>query len=344
MHHDQNAAMSDYRRLYDAVRADLAQDDLSFANVEFPVVPDKAPSGYPLFNGSVSYVRAAVAAGFDVFSLANNHTFDWGPAGVAATLRVFDELSEADGIHHNGIRRARMAPIEPTVIHRNGWSVAFVSITALSNVRGSAPYIHLVDYARAEESESFLALVAEWDAAYDLVIIGVHGGTEYTAEPDRRKAEFFRELVERGADIVWGHHPHVLQPVEIVRTGSSRKLILHSTGNFVSAQRRYQRPELPLGRWAPTGDTALFSVRVSRMVRPDGSHGAVSVTVLRTPLLTVHEDPLHGFVPRRFGSLLGEPLPLAWRAFYLARYAVTRSFVNNRRESFVALKISGPKK
>jgi poly-gamma-glutamate synthesis protein (capsule biosynthesis protein) len=341
MHHDQNAAMPDYNRIYDAVRSELRNDTLSFANIEFPVDTAREPSGYPLFNGSVEYVKAAVDAGFDVFALANNHTYDWGAAGARSTRRVFDELGRDNGTYHNGVRRAAGAAIEPTVITRDGWSIAFVSVTGFSNVPGSASHIHLVDYTRPDVAEEFLALVSAWDALYDLVIVGVHGGVEYDQEPDAAKVRFFRELVSHGADIVWGHHPHVIQPVELVSTGSSRKLILHSTGNFISAQRRYQRPELPFGRWAPTGDTAIFQVRVFRVPAAAGDGVRFTVGEVTTPVFTAHADPVHGFVLRRFGSLLTEPLPLSWRAFYAARYAATRSFVNRPMTRFTALSPRG---
>jgi poly-gamma-glutamate synthesis protein (capsule biosynthesis protein) len=165
--------------------------------------------------------------------------------------------------------------------------------------------------------------------------VSVHGGTEYVTEPDPWKTEIFREMVAHGADIVWGHHPHVLQPVEYVHTGATRKLIMHSTGNFISAQRRYQQPTLPVGRWAPTGDTALFRVMVTR--NPARQAASVTIEQVWTPILTVYKDPVHGYVLRRFGTLLTTPLSLEWRAFYVMRYAVTRSFLSRQMESFVPL-------
>jgi len=329
MHHEINARMGDYDRLYDAVRSYLHEDSLSFANIEFPVDPERTPSGYPLFNGTAEYVEAAVRGGFDVFSLANNHSFDWGSRGTTTTAQLFSSLSAESGTYHNGLRDAPEAPITPTVINHDGWSIAFVSITAFSNVRGSSGSINLVDLSDEPVVDGFLAQVSQWDSEFDLIVVSVHAGTEYTTQPDPGKVRFFRDLVSHGADIVWGHHPHVLQPWENVDTGTANKLILHSTGNFISAQRRYQRPFLPLGRWAPTGDTALFRVTVMRSSETDSS-GRLQPTVVEvsTPIFTVHDDPEHGMVPKPFGEVLTEPLPLVWRAFYAARYSATRSLLN----------------
>ncbi|TVQ27281.1 MAG: CapA family protein [Spirochaetaceae bacterium] len=312
MQHERNIEMPDYDRLYDPVRRMLFVDDLSFANIEFPVDPARPPAGYPLFNGSIAYLRSALGAGFSVLALANNHTFDYGISSITASWAVYDELSDELVIHHNGIRAHRGAPIEPTTIVYGGRIIGFVSITSFSNVWGSEPFIYLVPYWNAAARASFLASVREWADRYDLLVVAIHAGEEYVLEPDADKAAFFREVADAGADIVWGHHPHVLQPWE--RRGES--VVMHSTGNFVSAQRRAQSPWLPFGRWAPTGDTAVYRVRVEW-----SDHGR-TVSDVRTPFFTVRDDPTHGLVLKSFAGLLREPMPLEWRAFYLARYSV----------------------
>ena len=320
MHHDVNASMPDYDELYRSVRSVLSRDDLSFANIEFPVDPSRAPSGYPKFNGTVDYIHAAIRSGFDVFSLANNHTFDWGRSSADATLASFDAIAEETGTFHNGIRPNPGYTLEPTVIHKNGWTIGFLSLTAFSNVPGAAAHVHQVDYHTAAGRKRVMDAVASMAARFDLLVVSVHAGTEYVLTPDPAKTEFFRDLVDAGADIVWGHHPHVLQPYEIVETDGGNRLIMYSTGNFVSGQRRYQQPLLALGRWAPTGDTALFQVQVAR-AGDDSSVGAV-----RTPVITVLNHPEYGLVLRTFGEVMAEQLSIQWRSFYLVRYAVMRSY------------------
>ncbi len=316
MHHMVNAQMPDYDRLYDAVRELLAVDDLSFANIEFPVDPSQPPAGYPIFNGSVEYVEAAIRGGFDVFSLANNHTYDLGPAGVAATREVFRDLAERVTIFTNGIREDRGARITPSEILHRGWRIGFVAITSFSNVPGSGPYINLVDYLDRPTRTRFLDLVRSWSDEYDLLVVSVHAGVEYVLSPAGHKVEFFRDLSDAGADIVWGHHPHVLQPWEHRNDG----VIIYSAGNFVSGQRRHQIPDLPFGRWAPAGDTAIFQVRV------EDRHGGVVSVLEHIPAFTTYLDPDHGFVLRTFDEVISAELSLPWRAFYLARYAFMRRF------------------
>ena len=84
MGHDVNYRMADYRDIYRGVRQYLGDADLAVANLELPVDPTRAESGYPRFNGNAAYVRAAVEAGFNLLSTANNHAFDGRGGGGAA--------------------------------------------------------------------------------------------------------------------------------------------------------------------------------------------------------------------------------------------------------------------
>ena len=311
MHHRRNAEMPDYDRLYDSVRRLLQVDDLSFANIEFPVDPSRPPAGYPIFNGSSAYLEAAVRGGFDVFALANNHTWDLGASGAAATQRVVRGLAEDAGIHANGIRSAVGAPIAPTEIRHRGWRIGFVSVTSFSNVPGSSRSINLVNYFDPGPRAAFLAAVRRWREQFDLLVVSVHAGEEYRTTPAPHKTAFLREISDAGAHIVWSHHPHVLQPWERRNGG----LIVQSAGNFISAQRRYQSPHVPTGRWAPTGDTAIYQLRV------ESASSGPRVTTVRTPFFTMYDHPTHGLVLRSFDEVLALPLPVLWRAFYLARFA-----------------------
>lgn len=330
MHHDRNRDMPNYDRLYDSVRELLLLDDLSFVNVEFPVDPSREPDGYPIFNGSIGYMEAAIRAGLDVFALANNHTYDLRLPGVLATETVFRNLEARHGVAWNGIPsvpRGAIAgdaspgarsEIDPTTILHRGWTIGFVSVTAFSNVGRSYPHIHLVDYFRSDQREAFLGDVEAWSREYDLLVVAVHAGNEYVTEPVAHKREFFRELADAGADIVWGHHPHVLQPWES-RDG---RLVLYSAGNFVSAQRRYQNPFSIRGRWAPTGDTTIYQLRV------EPAPAEPRVTAVATPSFTMYDHPVHGLVLREFPEVLAiDSLSPDWRRFYEEREQIMRSFL-----------------
>ena len=161
------------------------------------------------------------AAGFDLLSLANNHTLD---AGVPGILETISRL-KASGIEPLGVDP------EPTIHNADGGQIAFI---ALNMIPGG------ID-SNIGEAEDMIEAVR---AKADVVIVSVHWGLEYHLEPSPAQERMARQLSEAGADLVLGHHPHVAQPLEIVRTGdmdSQREtLVAYSLGNFVFDQ--YDEP------------------------------------------------------------------------------------------------------
>ena len=90
MGHNVNYQMKDFHNIYQGLRDVIAADNLTFANLEFPLDPFRPQSGYPSFNGTVAYLSAAIDSGFNLFSLANNHAFDWGEEGISQTIRALE--------------------------------------------------------------------------------------------------------------------------------------------------------------------------------------------------------------------------------------------------------------
>ena len=266
MAHNVNYRMADYSRIYRDVRSALKSDDLTFANLEAVVDPSRPMSSYPLFNVHPGYVDAAVDAGVDVFSLANNHSADWGEPGMRATLRSLEQTARAAAgggrlIHYSGLRESEAARFTPTEITRKGWRIGYLAITQFSNVAAPRLYHHL-DYRDHEQAEAFLTGLAGLTSGYDLFIVSYHGGVEYAAGPEPAMREFFYRLLDAGVHIVHGHHPHVAQPAEVVRARGRDRLILFSCGNFVSGQSWRATPERPDDVWARTGDSLLWRVTV----------------------------------------------------------------------------------
>jgi poly-gamma-glutamate capsule biosynthesis protein CapA/YwtB (metallophosphatase superfamily) len=97
MAHTVNYRVGDFHDVYRGLEDTLLGDDLTFANLEFPVDPTRPLQSYPQFNGSRDNWKAAVESGIDVFSLANNHTFDQGTEGILQTLRAAAWVEESSG-------------------------------------------------------------------------------------------------------------------------------------------------------------------------------------------------------------------------------------------------------
>jgi poly-gamma-glutamate capsule biosynthesis protein CapA/YwtB (metallophosphatase superfamily) len=206
----------------------LSAADLAFGNLEGVLLdggePRKIctnPSACFLFRSPSRYATHFVNAGFDVLSLANNHSRDFGEAGRSATMRTLDSV----GIAHSG-REGDFASI---VV--NGMKVAVLAfaVTQKSNL--------MHDYDAAAE------MVLLHDASHDLVVVSFHGGAEgndvtrlpfaeeeYFGEPRGDVVYFARKMVDAGADLVLGHGPHVVRAMERYQD----RLIAYSLGNFAT--------------------------------------------------------------------------------------------------------------
>jgi len=206
----------------------LAAADLTFGNLEGVLVdggtPRKVcanPAACFLFRSPSRYVEHFVRAGFDVLSLANNHSRDFGEEGRSETMRILDDA----GIAHSG-RAGDFATLDV-----NGVRVAVLAfaVTQQSNL--------MHDYEAAAE------IVMDHAATYDIVVVSFHGGAEgndvtrlpfaeeeYFGEPRGDVVYFARKMVDAGADLLIGHGPHVVRAMERYEN----RLIAYSLGNFAT--------------------------------------------------------------------------------------------------------------
>jgi len=217
----------------------LAAPDVTFANLETPVAPTANQGTREfMFNAPVAAATALARAGVDVVSVTNNHAFDQGRAGFEETL----ERVAGAGLKPAGAGpRGRSAG--PLLLEVNGLKIALLAYAYGFNQDGNdcptrqpdCVQASLLDRARAPEDVRAAAAQA------DAVIVSLHWGVEYEGQPRADDADLARRLVEAGALAVLGHHPHVLQPVELVpRADGTTALVAYSLGNFVSNQsRRY---------------------------------------------------------------------------------------------------------
>jgi poly-gamma-glutamate capsule biosynthesis protein CapA/YwtB (metallophosphatase superfamily) len=281
MAHNVNYEMKDYDRIYDGIRDLFLADDLTFANLELVVDPSRPRATYPRFNNHPDYVRAAIDAGIDVFSLANNHSFDYGPGGARATLQSMlalarDEAEQGRTVAFNGLRASAAEPFAPTEILLKGWRIGYLAVTQFSNEWVTEPLMPVVDYNDEVQVARLLADVRGWAKQFDLFVVSYHGDNEYVTEPAPAKKRLFHALLAAGAHIVHGHHPHVVQPSELVDVGGERRLIMYSAGNFLTGQSVRAQTADPDGMWARTGDSIVYQVTL-RPGNPGPSVGQVEI-------------------------------------------------------------------
>lgn len=281
MQHDVNYKMPDFDDIYADVKYFIKESDLAFINLEFPIFPSRPPSSYPNFNAHPPYVKAAIDAGFNVFALANNHSNDMGIAGMLSTLEImkdFSEKTESSPIYYSGLRSSPAEDFPLTVIKLGNKKAGFISVTNIINSKNGISYMDYINYyeiysgrVNEEKRDDFLRRVSEYRKECDFLIVGIHDGLEYKKEPEIQRREFYRTLVLAGADIVWGHHSHTLQPAEkVILSEENRKIfsrgeaafIIYSAGNFVSGQTWRLKPSDKNSERAGTGDGVFWKINI----------------------------------------------------------------------------------
>jgi poly-gamma-glutamate synthesis protein (capsule biosynthesis protein) len=215
----------------------LFNDAFVVGNFETVMAGEKARyTGYPMFNTPDTLADALKDAGVGAVTLATNHILDRREAGAERTMSVLEEA----GISFLGLRNGD-AGYEPLVTEYAGLELAFLNYSYGSNMPESkvlSPDVRLNVISSDAVLEGLRAARA---VSPDLVIACFHWGNEYQFKPTASSEETAEQCLENGADIIIGTHPHVLQPIEIFKTGARTKLVAWSLGNFVSNQRTVPR-------------------------------------------------------------------------------------------------------
>jgi poly-gamma-glutamate synthesis protein (capsule biosynthesis protein) len=227
------AGANDPFSLLAGVRSAIAAADLAVANLESPLTerPHDPASGPNALEASPSSAELLRAAGFDAMGVANNHAGDAGPSTVDDTL---DALRHADVAAVGGGASAEDA-FAPVILDAGGLRVAFLAIDATGQgprAGDDTAGVAWWDEVRARDA------VARARAVADVVAVGVHGGIEYVSTTDRFLLGVAETLAGWGVDVVWGHGPHVVQPVlAIDPDGDGRQTIVAtSLGNLLFDQ------------------------------------------------------------------------------------------------------------
>lgn len=222
----------DYTPCFKYVSDDIANADFALVNLECPL-GGKPYSGYPNFSAPDEYAKHLKDIGFDFFVTANNHCLDRRDAGARRTIRQLDAL----GIPHAGtyLDEAARDTLCPQIVDVKGMRMAILSYTYGTNGIGIQGRI-VVDYINRNRIASDIAKAR--NAKADIICVCMHWGIEYKMLPvdsQRNLADF---LIDQGADLIIGSHPHVVEPMEMRYSEKWNKnvLLVYSLGNFISNQ------------------------------------------------------------------------------------------------------------
>ena len=312
MAHDVVIFADQYEKIYRGIEPYLKQADLSFANFETVVDEGNPLAGYPRFNVHPSFVEAALDAGFSVFSLANNHVADHGDVSLGNTISYFESI--ADRVVTSGIRSAKEQKFQPVTITHGAFTIGYLAVAGFSNLKTNQ--VNLVDQRSTIEGDELVHAAAHFSAEYDLFIISYHGGNEYATEPAPWKVALFERLVEAGVDIVWGHHPHVLQPWTIWRGQGREALIMYSMGNLISGQTWFLDPKNPDPSRVRTGESMLLRCVLVKTKR------GIDITYAFAYPIANYRHETYGMIILPFAELLRYELSESWSTFYRSRRLV----------------------
>ena len=250
----------DFHENFDYVKPWLKQADLVIGDFEGIVNKDHYLAGYPLFNAPGEVMDAIKDAGYQVLDLAHNHILDSQIEGVFSTA---DAIEKA-GMTPIGVYTHEPREKAPIVIKEvNGIKIALLAYSYGFN--GIEEYISKEDYDNHLSDLNEDKMKAEIERAEkeaDITIIMPQMGIEYQLEPTEEQKTLYHKMIDWGADIIFGGHPHVVEPAETVEKDGDKKLIIYSMGNFISNQRIETMQDEENAKWTERG--VLMDVTIKK--------------------------------------------------------------------------------
>ncbi|MCL2698196.1 MAG: CapA family protein [Oscillospiraceae bacterium] len=231
----------DFAPAYERIRHLVTGYDLAMINQETLVNNVYPPSNWPHFSTPGPLGDLMVEMGFNAFTIANNHTLDIHTDGLLASLDYWNgKITEGHdiavvGAYYDAEDRARIRTLEI-----NGVVFSFLGYAESLNGLDEwlLPPAEVGRFGGGAVMELMLAEIEAAKAVSDVCVVFLHWGTEDMDRVEDYQREAARRMVEAGADIIHGTHPHVLRDVEFIARESdgTNALVMYSLGNFISSQ------------------------------------------------------------------------------------------------------------
>lgn len=246
--YDEKSKSYNFNEQFKFVKPLLEKADITVANLETTLSGAEAGySGYPAFNSPDSLVDALKECGVDILTASNNHRLDKGEKGYFRTI----DIVRGKGLDIIGVRKSEQ---EKSYVIKDikGVKVGLFNIGYENKLKDGTRtlngipipknlnnLIDAVDYSNITEAYNKTEkLVKEIKAQGAELTIGfMHWGNEYERKPSEEQKKMARKLCELGVDVIFGAHPHVLQPAEYISENNNETFVFYSQGNFISSQR-----------------------------------------------------------------------------------------------------------
>lgn len=243
---DQGDGSYSFDRMYERVSDEISSADIAYLNQETICGGTQLGlQSYPTFNSPYEILDSVAAAGFDWISTSSNHSMDVGEEGILSQLSHLEELPQ---LIQTGTNASADEAKEYKVIEKNGVKIGLLSYTYGLNgfalPDGKEYLVNLIDEDRIRDDMKALNQIS------DVQVVSMHWGVEYQFEENEEQRALAQLLSDEGADVIIGTHPHVLQPMEVLKGEEGNEtLVMYSLGNFVSAQDVNSRMLGGMAKW-----------------------------------------------------------------------------------------------
>jgi poly-gamma-glutamate synthesis protein (capsule biosynthesis protein) len=271
----------DFMPMLQDVEALLQAPDFLMANQEsLPGGVEIGLSTYPSFNSPQEIVTNLQQLGVDMVIGANNHTIDRGVKAVESALDFYEEI----GMDYVGVYRDTADRETNRIVTVEDITLGVLAYTYGTNgipiPEGHEDIVALIDPDRIKRE------IEQLRDKVDVLIVHMHWGDEYIREPNAEQIELAELVAEAGADIIFGHHPHVLQPIDrIEQEDGHETIVFYSLGNFFSGQ-----------NFEFTDIGGVGTVEVTKTTKGDESTIEIHTADLE-PTLVVLEDDVYRVMP-----------------------------------------------
>lgn len=263
----------DFKPMLEHIKERVKDYDLAYYNQETILGgTELGLSTYPLFNSPYEVGAAFIDAGFNLVSLATNHTIDKGEKGVLNSRNYWNQQADvlAAGSYSSFEERDKVVIKEV-----NGIKYAFLSYTTYTNglivPTGKEYLVNVYDEDLIKEE------IARYRDQVDLLMVAMHWGTEYMTYPTNEQKEISEYLASLGVDLIIGCHPHVIEPIEYI----DDTLVIYSLGNFISSQIGVER---------------LTGLMLSLNIKKEEYHGKTTISFEDIEGTLIYTDRNNGYI------------------------------------------------
>lgn len=269
---DKQSNKYDYNSNFQYMKDILSSGDLTIANLETTLSGKENGgfSGYPIFNTPDEFAEAVKNSGIDIVTNINNHSMDKGAIGFKRTRETVVKygLDPIGTRKDEGEKRYLIKDVKGVKVGLNSYGYSQTTLNGQKSLNGITVPNDIKNLMNTFDTQNVEPALKDMkkdiddmkSEGADVIVFYMHWGDEYALEPNKTQKEIAQFLTDNGVDIIFGTHPHSLQPIETLTSSDGKRncQVIYSMGNFISGQR------IESVRNPYTEDGVMTSVKVTK--------------------------------------------------------------------------------